>query len=304
MLNIFFFLLLFFTLAQDAVASPRDLPSLTVAAPSSLTEVVSDLARGYSARAAVSVLGVFGRSEQQEARIKAGEQIDIIITQDPLLIESLKRQGFLDLSSQTPLFRDALVVVAPLGVADLPQVKEPQARQARSIPLNAAPELQPLHASRSTLVEEALLLAEEARRQKLLHQYGDVRGLLLHRPLIMGDPATTHIGMLSASLSRALLLPDFNDGGVVRAQSSREILLQLEAEPSVAIAYRSDAMNLGFNNAESGYQLSAIDQKLYDAPRFEAFVVAGEHMDRARDFIAYLKTPRARKFFMQRHFEE
>lgn len=312
MLNLFLRCLLtslFCFMAAHARAEIRDLPSMTVYAPVSMTEIVSDLARHYSAQADVTVITAFGTSQQHMDKLQEGDQVDVIISNDPVLLKNLRNQGLLDIYTQTRLCKDGLVVVVPTDeaiIASLTSIPDnAKGRASTDTPgqtSEAADDGNPIYSQRPlTVAERMMAVASQANKEKMLRIYADVRTWLLRRPLVIGNPESTYSGRLSTALAKALLLPPLSGEGISYALNSRDIVQQLRHHPAIAIAYRSDALNMGFDRPGQGYHMLEVDAKLYEQPVFEAYVVAGENMERARNFIGFLQSAKARDIIQKHH---
>ncbi len=103
-----------FVLLALAFASPAQaVQSITIMADSSMSAVVSVLARNYSAKNNIVVGTSFANQATQEAQILEGSAADIIITPKLAWIDSLKQQGLVDANSLAVIARGRLALVGP-----------------------------------------------------------------------------------------------------------------------------------------------------------------------------------------------
>lgn len=96
-----------------APAPALALPSVAVLADSSLSLPLAEAARLYSKKYNIVVNGSFAPANMQEAQINEGSAADVLITPRLSWIEELKGRGLLDVYSQAPVTRDALVLAGP-----------------------------------------------------------------------------------------------------------------------------------------------------------------------------------------------
>lgn len=118
------------TIGTTAHAEIRDLPVITVLAPSGLHTAISVLARNYSSEGDITVSVAYGPSRAHLRDIIQGEEADLIIVDDSELTDQLKLRGLIDIYSRTRLAEDFLVLI---------RAADPESPQARRhiTPLNA-----------------------------------------------------------------------------------------------------------------------------------------------------------------------
>lgn len=115
MLRLLSCLLLLFTLllpASNAHAELRDLPQLTILAPSSMTQVMTRIARDYSAEKSVTVTTSFDVAYEQAESISSGSPADVFITAHPQWMTDLKQKGSVDVYTITNLMRNSLCLTS------------------------------------------------------------------------------------------------------------------------------------------------------------------------------------------------
>lgn len=87
--------------------------SVSVLAASSLTEVMAELSRLYSQRENFTISTIFDEPAVLAENIEMGEPGDILIVEDAVLINSLKRKGLLDVFRLTTVARNKLALAVP-----------------------------------------------------------------------------------------------------------------------------------------------------------------------------------------------
>lgn len=93
-------------------AELRNLPSVTVLAASSLTDVMTELTRIYSASKKVSVSVTYDSSSALALQIEEGEPADVYISAHPRWMTELKQHGLIDVFTLTNLVSNRLVLTA------------------------------------------------------------------------------------------------------------------------------------------------------------------------------------------------
>ncbi len=111
---LFIFALIFFTvlLVKNSYADIRGLPSITVLAPSSLTQPITELITIYSRSNNITVTATYGATPEQASRISDGEPGDVFISAHPSWMLDLKQKGLIDVYSLTNLVKNQLTLVA------------------------------------------------------------------------------------------------------------------------------------------------------------------------------------------------
>lgn len=294
----FLFRIIFLVVLFSRTALAEDLPSLNILAPVSLSELVSDIAREYSRNMGVSVMASFGTSDYTKSVISDGGKVDVVITNDPILVRDMKNQGLMDVSTLTPLFGDALVVFSPIYRGNLVAIRDIENDNGSS-----ASSLPALDSYSGDEVSKVLSFVKNAHRLNTIRTYADVRNLLLCRPIVIGEMEKTQIGRLATQVVRNLLLPELRGDGVSYGQNSRDVLLAASKSNAVAIGFRSDAFNLGFSGDVANFKVDDVDPKLHSPVIFQAFVVAGNDMDKARSLLNFMKSPTAADIIKRHGFE-
>lgn len=306
-----------------AKADIQELISLTVLAPPSFTEAMTELARHYSKRGRISIVVSYVNAAEQFESVSSGEPADIIITDDAGLMRQLKQKGVLDVYSQAALAYDQLVVMRRslpgIMFEELPDIAA-RAQRGRHLealdvtnPYKVDQQLPWRDASPMPVREEdteegfsdqLLAITSEAHRLYRIERFAQVRELLLMRPLYLADRGTA-LGNISRELMDALYLPVGR--GIEYRADSRQLLATLEEEGGVAVLYYSDLQNHGVLDMVDKAALDVIpvaSEGLYTAPVFWAGVVAGEYMEEARYFMQFLKSPEARAILDKYHLRE
>ncbi len=88
-----------------------DYKSITVLAGTSLTNVMTILARQYSLQEGITVSVSFESPEELANDIEAGETADVYIAEDAIEMRDLKRQGMVDVFSMTNIAANQLALV-------------------------------------------------------------------------------------------------------------------------------------------------------------------------------------------------
>lgn len=112
-----FFFVLCVSFANIAHAELRDLPQLTVLSTPSLSNVLTQVARDYSAKNTITVTTSFEADGEQVDRIKEGSPADIIITSHPQWMSELKQRGLVDIYSIDNLMQNNLCLTASTNSA-------------------------------------------------------------------------------------------------------------------------------------------------------------------------------------------
>lgn len=89
----------------------RDLPNITVLAASSLTDPITELARIYSRKNAITVTASFNSSSEQAWKIQDGDSADIFISSHPYWMAEVKQMGLIDVYSLSNIVRNKLALV-------------------------------------------------------------------------------------------------------------------------------------------------------------------------------------------------
>ncbi len=93
-------------------AALRSLPSVTVLAASSLTNVLTELASTYSRERNVTISTSYEASGYLASEIIAGESADIFISAHPSFVTDLKQRGLLDVFNIKDIAKNRLVITA------------------------------------------------------------------------------------------------------------------------------------------------------------------------------------------------
>lgn len=101
----------------SAQAEIKDLPSLTILTPVSMTDVMATIARQYSRDHDVTVSVQFGSSTDLSDAVREGAPADVFISGNVASINLLKLQGMVDVYSVTNLFRNRLVLITSQNMA-------------------------------------------------------------------------------------------------------------------------------------------------------------------------------------------
>jgi len=111
--------------------------------------------------------------------------------------------------------------------------------------------------------------------------------------IVMGNPYTTPVGILTQRVMEKLNIWQKIQGKVEYRSSSRDALyLVAKGGKHAGIVYYTDA----FNNREVSI-LARFPQELHDPVIYRAAVIAGASMQEARDFLAFLTSPKAKRIF-------
>lgn len=113
--SIIIFLLCISIPSMHAHAELRGLPSLTVLAASSLTNVLTDIARAYSVKKGITITSVFDASSELADTIEHGSPADIYISAHPKWMQQLKQKGQIDVYSLANLTKNKLALAVPKG---------------------------------------------------------------------------------------------------------------------------------------------------------------------------------------------
>ncbi|MEQ8664481.1 MAG: molybdate ABC transporter substrate-binding protein [Rhodospirillales bacterium] len=89
-----------------------DAPSITVAAASSVTEMVDELGKAFTAQSGVAVRASFSASSVAARQVMNGAPFDILISANPAWIDAASQAGAIDAESVRTLAGNALVVIA------------------------------------------------------------------------------------------------------------------------------------------------------------------------------------------------
>lgn len=93
-------------------AALRNLPSVTVLAASSLTNVLTELASLYSREHNVTISTSYEASGYLASEIIAGESADIFISAHPQYVTDLKQRGLLDVFNIKDIAHNRLAIIA------------------------------------------------------------------------------------------------------------------------------------------------------------------------------------------------
>jgi len=110
--NLLIFLILLLAMPFNVVAMEDDPPTITVLASASMTNVLTELVRLYSIKEGISVTAAYKGPDELASDIENGEVADIYISDHPIRMRDLKRQGMLDVFSFTTLATNRLVLAA------------------------------------------------------------------------------------------------------------------------------------------------------------------------------------------------
>ena len=108
----FFLALCLALFSAPSYAEMRGLPSITVLAASSMTDVITELARTYSRQKNITVSTAYDSSSLLALQIIEGESADIYISAHPIWMTELKQRGLIDVFSLTNLIKNTLVITA------------------------------------------------------------------------------------------------------------------------------------------------------------------------------------------------
>lgn len=114
---------------------------------------------------------------------------------------------------------------------------------------------------------------------------------------VIADPAEVPLGVYTKeSLESLKLWEKFNDR-VIRTENARAALYLIAKGETLGITYLSDATH----NPEVDI-LAHFPETLHEPIIYQAAVVAGENMPRAREFLKFLESKEAKKVFMKYGF--
>lgn len=106
--------ILIFCSAETYAYTPSEkLPSITILADPSLAAPLSTLTRIYTRRAHVAISVVYAPDKEHLKSIETGAEGDILITSDTALVDTLKRQGLVDVYSEKKLLSSPLLLIGP-----------------------------------------------------------------------------------------------------------------------------------------------------------------------------------------------
>ncbi len=116
-MRVYRFSLLFLFLLSDIVVAEDEATisthTITVLAPSSFADVMSEISREYTTNYKATVSVTLDSQAELAQKIEQGESADVFISEHLPTIENLKRQGLVDVYSITPLVKTSIVLVAP-----------------------------------------------------------------------------------------------------------------------------------------------------------------------------------------------
>lgn len=108
--------ILFFVFAASVShADLRNLPSITVLAPSSVTEPLTEIIRLYSHNHNITITASYDESTEQINRIIEGNPADIVILPHPNWTKELKQMGVIDVNSISNLVKNRLALINTKG---------------------------------------------------------------------------------------------------------------------------------------------------------------------------------------------
>lgn len=118
--------------------------------------------------------------------------------------------------------------------------------------------------------------------------------------LVVGYPETTSLGMGTRGVLEKMIIPG-SDRSVwerinpmsAKAFSAENALYLVAKGNNVGILFHADA----YRNGEVQI-LRVLEASAHESMTVQAAVVAGEHMQEARDFLEFLKTPEATRYFI------
>ncbi len=121
------FCILLLFLVPFSASAQAVIRSVTVLAPSSMTNAMTEIIRIYSVKENITILAAYEGSAALADDIRGGEPADIYISDHPTKVRDLKREGVLDVVSISTLVGNRLVVVA---AKDGQSIKKYQGRNA------------------------------------------------------------------------------------------------------------------------------------------------------------------------------
>jgi len=236
-----------YAVSQEIVGNDS---SVTVLASTSLSGVMTELIRIYSAKSGQTVSATYDAPSDLARTIEEGGISDIYISEDQEIMRDLKRQGLIDVFSLTTLATNKLVLVAA-STSNLSKTL------SASVPLNE--------------------LLDSLNSRTLL---------------VIANPATTpagqHAMLVLSELGHWEKIKDYT----IRAPTDSNALYMIAKGNTAGMVYYTDAHNNPEVKIISGFPATKQNFVVY-----QAAVVAGENMSDARDFLAFLKSDRAKKVF-------
>ncbi len=248
--------LLGFSFPAQAEQTPlsRD-RSITVLACASLMPVLTEMARRYAQEEDISVSLAFGAPVDLAQAIANGEVADIYISEHPLTMRDLKRQGLIDVFSLTTLAKNRLVMAIPK-----------ESYLTRTLPETA---------------EFASILPDLPEKTTLA----------------VADPATTHIGYTTQRILTELGQWERLSPMMERTRDAQHTRYRIAQGQQAGILYATDILA-----HPEGQIYLEIPPSLYEPIVYQAAVVAGDQMSEARNFLAFLKSPEAARYFSRHGF--
>lgn len=94
------------------LAQPENIESVTILAPSSLTNPISLISRRYSIEKKLDMNSVFDTSTELLRKIEEGDPADIVIVSEPKLLDDMQKMGLIEGSSKVKIAGNRLSLVA------------------------------------------------------------------------------------------------------------------------------------------------------------------------------------------------
>jgi molybdate transport system substrate-binding protein len=114
---------------------------------------------------------------------------------------------------------------------------------------------------------------------------------------VIADPAEVPLGIYTQESLQSLKLWDIFNTRVIRTENARAALYLIAKGETLGVTYFTDA----YNNPEVDI-LAKIPDDLHEPIIYQAAVVAGENMPRARDFLTFLQSKEAKRVFAKYQF--
>ena len=255
-------------LSENEAVAPVEPTSIIVLVSTSMTEVMSMLAREYAKQSDITVSVTFRSSEELAQSIESGDPADVFISEDANRMTTLKQQGVLDVYSISELARNTIVLVAARG-----------------------------HHINNKMISQMPLedILANITKHTILHVGDpDIRDSNGN----FGEPFQAPVGKYAKQAITTLgywdaIYPLY----LARSESSRNALYLIAKGKTAGIVYNSDA----HNNPEVTV-LSAFPSDLHDPITYQGAVIAGDNMDEARAFLTFLQSDSAKTIFKNHGF--
>lgn len=247
--------------------------SITVLAPTSFTDVMTKLVRIYSLNSNSTVSATFDSPSRLIKIVESGKQADIVITEyrirnyiseKPTRMDDLQNQGLIEIESKVNIAQANIVLVA-----------------SKYNPLSK----KYLNGNFSEILDS---LDENIK-------------------LIIPDYEKEPSGMyIKEALITSGNWKSF-ENRIIKAYSNRDATYKISKTAGIGFVYNSDVFNddelVIISNIPSQVIISSKPLKYHEKIIFQAAVVAGKQMVKAREFLEFLQSKEVKQIFRKYKFK-